>query len=601
MPLFTKESLENLRQRIDLVEVLSGHLELKRSGASYKTHCPFHDEKTPSFMIQKGDSHYHCFGCGVHGDAIHFLMTHLKMSFLEAVESLAQRFHVHLETVEGSEENKGPNKAVLRQALDAAMHFFHFLLLNTPEGHEALQYLYARGIDLEFVKQFQIGFAPKSPGMFRTYMHAKGFYDDNLIAAGLLAEREDSRTPRDFFVNRITFPIHHPSGYVIGFSARKFHEETFGGKYVNTPETPLFKKSKVLFGLNHSRKRIAKERRCIVVEGQIDALRLIQAGFNITVAGQGTAFGEGHAKELMALGVQTVYLALDPDLAGQEAAKKVGNIFQKEGVEVFVLQLPMGKDPDAFLRENGTEAFSELMQKGVSYLEFLVKNESRQFRMDSPAGKNALVNKIAEQIREWNSELLVHESLRKLAHLAQVPEHFVANQQPYHQHIFVQRSDRLGLGTVDVEKVLESDLLRWLLIMGESQPLFIDCAKMNLKVEDLRIPVCRALFKTFMDLKEKGEKCSLLTLAIQADTGEGQEFLSNLLEKKINKDRAVAHFCETIQRILDRNWMEQREQVRLKIQSGNCSDEEALQLARDFDRLKSNQPRVNVPDGLNNL
>src|SRR5262249_1487277 len=156
---------------------------------------------------------------------------------------------------------------------------------------------------------------------------------------------------------RITFPICDAAGAVIGFSARKYLETTFGGKYINTPETPLFKKSRVLFGLNFSRRRIAKEKKAIIVEGQIDALRLIKAGFNLTVAGQGTAFGEGHVKELLNLGVSEVFLALDGDEAGREATHKIGNLFQKEGIEVRVVNLPGKSDPDTFLKEKGPEAF----------------------------------------------------------------------------------------------------------------------------------------------------------------------------------------------------------------------------------------------------
>ena len=332
MAVFTKDSLETLRQRIDLVDLLSSHIELKRTGAAYKALCPFHDE-TPSFTIQKGDTHYHCFGCGAHGDAIQFLMEHVKMSFSDAVESLAQRFHVHLERAEETAEKKGPSKAVLKAALEHACRFYHFMLLHSPQGHIVLQYLYKRGLDLDFIRHFQAGWAPPTPGMMRHVLHDKLVTDDIMVDAGLLQAREGGGF-RDFFSDRITFPIRDASSTVIGFSARKYKEETFGGKYVNTPETPLFKKSKVLFGLNYSRKRIAKDRKAIIVEGQIDALRLIQAGFNFTVAGQGTAFGEGHVKELTTLGINQAYLALDGDDAGQQAAYKIGNLFQKEGVEV---------------------------------------------------------------------------------------------------------------------------------------------------------------------------------------------------------------------------------------------------------------------------
>ena len=361
MPIFTPESLEAVRQKIDLIEVLSVHLDLKKAGASYKALCPFHDEKTPSFMVQKGDSHYHCFGCGAHGDAISFLMSHQKLTFVDAVESLAQRFHINLDYAESTNTASGPNKIDLKAALNYAADFYHFMLLHTEEGQQALNYLISRGLDLDFILQFQVGLAPKAGGLFRKIMHARYVKDQTLADAGLILPAKDGGW-RDFFYDRITFPIHDPSGAIIGFSVRKYKEETSGGKYINTSETALFKKSKVLFGLNYSRKRIAKERTAIIVEGQIDALKLIQAGYNLTVAGQGTAFGEGHVKELLRLGIHLVYLALDSDSAGQEAASKIGDLFLREGVEVKVAELPKGSDPDSFLKEKGPEAFGELLK-----------------------------------------------------------------------------------------------------------------------------------------------------------------------------------------------------------------------------------------------
>lgn len=589
MAFFNKESLETLRQRIDLVDVLSSHVDLKRTGASYKGLCPFHEEKTPSFMIQKGDTHYHCFGCGAHGDAIQFLMNHQKMGFSEAVESLAQRFHVHLEKAEAGEEKKGPSKALLKEALHHACQFFHFFLLHTEEGHQALNYLYKRGLDLDFIRQFQIGLAPKAPGMLRRFMQTKGVREDVLLEAGLLVSPKEGQL-RDFFQERILFPIHHHSGDVIGFSGRKYKEETFGGKYVNTPETALFKKSRVLFGFNYSRRRIAKERKAIVVEGQIDALCLIRSGFNWTVAGQGTAFGEGHVKELMQLGVNQVFLALDSDKAGQEATAKIGHLFQKEGVEVWVVQLPMGQDPDSFLRQEGPPAFVKLLEGSSDYLSFLIKHLSRDLNVDSPAGKNEIIAQATKLIREWDHPVVVHETLRKLAHRMRVPEEFVGVGQEQLPNVYIKKSASIGMQTIDPDRILETDLLRWMLIVGQEQPHLFQLVKTNLTKEDLHVAVCQKIFHVYQENEEKGLPCDWLSLAIDLDDAEGQLVLSELLQKKINKERAEQQVRETIQKILDRNWMEKREEIKRKIQSGQCSDEEALELVKQFDALKRNPP-----------
>ncbi|HEV8051639.1 MAG TPA: DNA primase [Parachlamydiaceae bacterium] len=594
MPIFSKESLETLRQRVDLVEVLSAHMDLKRSGASYKGLCPFHDEKTPSFTIQKGDTHYHCFGCGAHGDSIQFLMGHLKMSFLDAVESLAQRFNVPLQQVESSEENKGPNKGALKEALDIASNFYQLMLLHTPEGHDALRYLFKRGIDIDFVRRYRIGLAPREHGMLRKVLSAKLIKDEVSAEAGLISPGKENGW-RDFFQDRITFPICDPTGAVIGFSARKYKEDTFGGKYINTAETPLFKKSKVLFALHHSRRRIAKERKAIIVEGQIDALRLIDSGFNIAVAGQGTAFGESHARELIALGLNEVYLAMDSDEAGRQAAYKIGDFFQKEGIETRVVNLPHGEDPDSFLRENGPEAFLGLMQNSSDYLTFIVKLLSQKINIESPAGKNELVQILTKQIRSWDRPLMVHESLRKLAHLVRVPEAMLGVGQDYMPNIYIKKSGSIGLQTINPDRILESDFLRWLLLAGHTFANFNNIAKLNIKPADLHIEVCRRLYEAYFDCFVESSSCDLLALAIHLDDEEGQTLMSEILQKKVNLERAEEHFKETVQKILDRNWMEIREDVKSKIQSAQCSDEEVLVLVKSFDELRRNQPKIQFP------
>ncbi|MEI6532140.1 MAG: DNA primase, partial [Chlamydiota bacterium] len=333
MALYSRESLETLKTKIDLVDLVQSHVELKRAGSAYKGLCPFHDEKSPSFIIQRGDSHYHCFGCQAHGDAIAFLMNHLRMSFSDAVVHLAERFDVPLIKNEGEDKAADFLRKEARKALAEAATFFHFYLLHTAEGHVVLEYLYGRGLDLEFIKAFQVGLAPLG-SLLTKVLKEKGYKENSLEAAGLFAKGHD------FFQDRITFPIRDAVGHVIGFSARKYKEETFGGKYVNSSETLFFKKSHILFGLSYSRARIAKERKALIVEGQIDALRLIQEGFDFTVASQGTAFTEHQGEMLHKLGVKKVLLAFDSDKAGQEASIKVGDMFIRLGVEVAIVQMP---------------------------------------------------------------------------------------------------------------------------------------------------------------------------------------------------------------------------------------------------------------------
>jgi DNA primase len=585
MPLYSPQSLELLRQRIDLTEVVGAHITLKRTGASYKALCPFHEEKTPSFMIQKGAAHYHCFGCGAHGDAIGFLMAHVRMGFVEAVEHLAEKFGVVLERAEGPVEAKGPSRVVLKEALEKACRFYHFSLLYSEEGREALTYLYERGIDLAFLKAFEIGYATRQRGALRSLMEKEGVATDVLEAAGLL----HMDGGREFFFERIMFPIRDGMGAVIGFSARKFKEETFGGKYINTPETPLFKKSKVLFGLSYSRRRIARERRAIIVEGQIDCLRMIQAGFNCTVAGQGTAFGEGHAKELLSLGVQEVILALDGDDAGREAAMKVGDLFQKKGVEVFVLRLPEGSDPDAVIREQGAEGFLQLVHEKIDYLSFAVEHLQRQFPLDTPSGKNNLVETLTKQISAWEHPVMVHESLKRLAELTHLPEGLIGVRAAPLRSI--RRSEGVERIDVDPDRILETDLLRWLLLVGTDAPELERLVQQKLSPDDLRTPTCRRLFASYLMALAEGKPRDLLSLAASLENEE-EAIVEEILGRKVNMQKVEEGVREVVKKLLYRGWLAEREKIRLQIQSGGLSEEEVVRLAKEFDTLRKNPPTL---------
>ncbi|NNM42733.1 MAG: DNA primase [Chlamydiae bacterium] len=589
MAMYTKESLETLKQKIDLVEIISSHVPLQRFGSSFKACCPFHDEKTPSFVVQRGDSHYHCFGCGAHGDAIAFYMHYLKMNFMESVEALAERFQVVLQE---KEETHRQEKKALKEALHEASSFYHFFLLHTGEGQEALQYLYKRGVDLEFITLFEVGFASRKNGLFRTYMYQKGFDDTTMEEAGLIATGESGKK-RDFFYDRITFPIRDAMGSVIGFSARKIREETFGGKYINTPETLLFKKSHTLFGLSYCRKRIVKERRALIVEGQIDALSLIQAGLTITVAGQGTAFGEGHVQELLHLGTKQVYLALDGDEAGQEAMSKIGHLFQKKGVEVLIVELTSGKDPDAFLKEEGEDAFVSLLQKSISYLDFFYKRLTKGHNLDSPAVKNEIVQIMTKKIKEWENPVMVYESLRKLAHIAEVPEALLGVHDQYSSSP-MKRSQKVGFAEVDPDKILEGDLLRWLFLIGDSGARFVEMIKQNLKAEHFHLEVCRELFSFYLDCHNQNKPCDLLSFSIAIEKEEHRLFVAEILQKKINLQKPEEGLTQTIEKILQRNWMQEREEIKMKMYSGKCSDEEAIALAKQFDEIRKNPPKVQL-------
>jgi len=585
MSSFNKASLEELRQKINLVEVLSPHVNLKSQGAFYKGLCPFHEEKSPSFVIHKGENHYHCYGCGAHGDAISFLMNYLKMSFLDAVEHLADHFHVHLEK---SDEfySPQPDKSNLKNAMEYACNFFQFCLLHTEEGKQALSYLYERGMDLDFIQTFRIGYAPNRRALFQKYMEKNKVSNKTLKDCGLLTEKQ-----YPFFYDRITIPISDAMGSVIAFSARKYKANAFGGKYINSPETTLFKKSKTLFGLSFARKKIVKDKWAIVVEGQFDALRLIYAGFTATIASQGTAFGKDHVELLLNLGIQNVYIAFDSDKAGIEAAIKTGDLFQKEGIEVKVLSLEDELDPDNFILEKGAKKFEAEIGNAIDYLSFLVQVKSKETNLQSPAHKSRLVESIAEQIRNWDHPLMVHESLRKLSRLTQTPLELVSANQTTTE-VLLKKKASVSHTDIDADLVLEADLLRWLYLLGDTYPDFIELAKLNLTKDHFKVNVCKNLFQTYIDASDSKKPKDLLSLTIALKSTEEQLFLGQMLQKRIDESKAEKFFIDTIQKLLDRHWMSQRESIKEKILSGKINEDDAMELAKQFDNIKKQRPVV---------
>jgi DNA primase len=236
-----------------------------------------------------------------------------------------------------------------------------------------------------------------------------------------------------------------------------------------------------------------------------------------------------------------------------------------------------------------------MMNSAMDYMTFAVNALSEKIDTHSPAGKNELVQILTKQIRAWNHPLMVHESLRKLAHLVKVPEEIVGVGQDHVPNIYIKKSDSManfGLQTIDPDRILESDFLRWLLLMGQEQATFIETAKKNLKSEDLRALVCRQVYQAYLECHEEQKGGDLLSLAIKLEDTDGQLLMTELLQKKVNADRAEQNFHETIQKILDRNWMLKREEIKMRIQSGQCSDDEALELTKVFAELNRSSPKM---------
>ena len=372
--------IEELKERADIVEIIGGYVSLKpASSGSFKGLCPFHGEKTPSFNVRANPAFYHCFGCGVGGDVYKFLQEIESISFADAVERLAQKVGYQLTYEDGAPETSNRSKLLELNKLAAA---FYQDQLSSEEAVKAREFLLSRGFDAASAKTFGIGYAPKGWRNLIDHLTAKGHKLEDFVTAGLAMPSDKGGYDR--FRGRVLWPIKDANEQVLGFGARKLYEDDEGPKYLNTPETPVYHKSGVLYGLDLARKEIVKRREVIVVEGYTDVMACHLAGHQTAVATCGTAFGEDHIRVINRLLGQSsdpasVIFTFDPDAAGQKAALRVYGDSGKFNALTFVAAGPEGLDPADLRKERGDSAITEMLEGKKPLFEFVIRHRISQF------------------------------------------------------------------------------------------------------------------------------------------------------------------------------------------------------------------------------
>ena len=371
----SEQTLEEIRARTDIVELIGSRIPLKRTSADFKACCPFHKEKTPSFIVSPARRTFHCFGCGAHGDVFKFLMMSDGMTFVDAVRFLAQRCGV---TLDLKEDYEAVARSILLRINAELAAFYQRCLRQIAEAAKARDYLAARKLDGETAERFGIGYAPDRQGIILAWAAKHGFNAEQLVTVGVLTPPKEGRRPDDYydrFHGRLMFPIRNATGQVIGFSGRILGSDAKAAKYVNSPETPVFHKGSVLYALDFARKNIVRDsrREALVCEGQIDVIRCHASGFGNAVASQGTAFTEEHVK-LLKRYADSALLVFDGDAAGLHAAVRTGRLFLQEGMPVQVASLPAGEDPDSIIRDKGPEAFRAILEKPESLVSFQIRS-----------------------------------------------------------------------------------------------------------------------------------------------------------------------------------------------------------------------------------
>lgn len=498
MAMIPKNTIEEIRSRANIVDVVSAYLpELRRRGGTHKCNCPFHKEKTPSFTVNEERQIYHCFGCGAGGDVFGFVMEYEKVDFVGAVQLLADRVGVEVVFEGGRREEQGGKEVLLKLHAEAAA-YYHRVLMQGKEGEAARRYLEERALSVEVIKEFQIGFAPDTWEGLLSRALQKGYAAEELEKAGLVvpSERGGERGHYDRFRGRVMFPICDAMGRVIGFSGRIMNRADRGAKYVNSPETLLFRKSQVLFAFDKARKAIVEKRQAVIVEGQIDAIRCHEAGLKQVAASQGTALTEQHAR-LIKRYADEVVLVFDADAAGVKAALATALLFTAEELSVRVATLPEKEDPDSLIRDHGVAALEALLAEAPGALAYLIEVKRAEEDQRTEAGRLRVVKAVLELIRQAKSaarrDAMLQEAAERLGLSVEALRQDLQQVKPARKR--EEKPAEAPKRAVDFPKE-ETELLELLVHHYEQvQPLL----KLYLPSRFFQYPACRTLVETLME------------------------------------------------------------------------------------------------------
>lgn len=457
----SEKDLETIRERTSLADLVSAHTRLKKTGGRYKGLCPFHADKAPSFTVDDEKKLWHCFGCGAGGDLFSFVMKTDNVDFGEAVEILAKRSGVALTPVRPEDRGRRNLKDKILKINDLASKYFFKVLISSNSGEKFLKYLEERKVPKEEIRSFKIGASQESwDGLLRA-LQKRGYAPADVAQAGLAIARE-SGGYYDRFRDRLIFPLFNVVGDIVGFAGRAFGDAM--PKYLNTPETPLFDKGKMLYGLDRAKKHVG-EYGIILTEGYMDVITLHKAGVRSAVASMGTALTPAQV-DLLRRYTDKVALAYDSDFAGDSASMRGIEMLVDRGMDIRVVSLPKGEDPDSITMEGGAEAFEKYLAKAADYFDFFLAKNIERTGADTPARKRDVILQMAPLIEKTPNDILKKEQTNSLADRLSVSERNVYSAMAQWKEsrrgggsVDTKAIDRMLSGTLAVEKKIIELLL----------------------------------------------------------------------------------------------------------------------------------------------
>jgi len=484
---FPDNLIDTILARVDIVDVISEFLTLKRAGSNYKCLCPFHKERTPSFMVSPTKQIFKCFGCGEGGNVITFLRKHEKMSFAEAIEYLAKRAGVKLPEL----KRESGRYEALYKVNKWAEEFFR-RCIEAKEGEKARSYLARRGFEKEDIERFHLGYAPRGWENLLSQARRAGFSREVLLQAGLVVEGEGGRI-YDRFRERVIFPIFNLRGAVVGFGGRVLGDGE--PKYLNSPETPIYRKGELLYGLNWAKGAVRQKEFLILVEGYMDALSLIKAGIENVAATLGTALTHEHARTILRF-CRDVVLIYDGDEAGLRASLRGLEVLVEEGVHVKVVALPQGYDPDTFVRERGAEQMEHLVKSAENIINFTFNLLTFEHDISKIDGQIRVVEELASLIAK------VPEEFERDIYIKDVAEKLGIQQEGLRRKVgkFLKKGVR-GKEEREEEQELPASFATEKLLIGLliDEPGELVWVRERLNAEDFQVPECRRIYEALIE------------------------------------------------------------------------------------------------------
>lgn len=590
-----KRVLEDIRFRNDIVDVIGSYFNLQRSGGAFKATCPFHKEKTPSFHVNPQRQIFHCFGCGKGGDVFRFVMDYEGVDFMGAIKLLAHKAGVVIETEDGV-DGGGSDKAALYHLHTDVAAFFHHELLEGKTSVAAKQYLVKRDLTPETVEEFQIGYAPEGWDVLINWAHHKKYSNDLLEKAGLIVRKDKPSAGGDYydrFRNRLMFPIFDEQSRVIGFSGRTMDDADKTAKYINSPETLLFKKSRVLYALDKARRHIVESREAIICEGQIDIIRCHQAGFKTAIASQGTAFTEEHVRILRRY-ADNVVIVFDTDKAGQDASIRTAMEFMDAGMAVRMGIMPEKEDPDSFIRKKGPEGFANVIKNSVSAVAYQIRVLATREDAKSEIGAMRISKSVLQTISHSPNAVQRARLLQEAAERLNLPASALQNDLSFLLRKTPSPSSAQSSSSTPAAVPLpgkgapveEIQICEHMASITDF-PELGELVKKYLKLEMITDPACRAFLASCLESAGSGK--TLQDVLHDADGGEGQiqGFAAKMLMSPTKIMGTEVSHVSAVKDLILRIWCKKLKNERAEIEKHPDPDNEGRrqQITQDLKSL----------------